>query len=75
MLQMDMVMVLKGSRLPIEMAKEVLGNNNIPCMMQSQHGAGFVMKTGGLFEEYYLYVNPEDLEKAQELCQYFKEET
>lgn len=68
-----MVMVFKGSRVPVEMAKNMLENNKIPSLMRSKHGAGFVMKTGSVLEEYYLFVNPEDQEKAQELCEYFRE--
>jgi len=70
---MDMVMVFKGSRVSVEMAKNMLKNNKVPCLMRSKHGVGFVMKTGSALEEYYLFVNPEDQEKAQELCGYFQE--
>lgn len=70
---MDMVMAFKGSKVSAEMAKNMLENNKIPCLMRSKHGVGFVMKTGSALEEYYLFVNPEDQEKAQELCEYFRE--
>jgi hypothetical protein len=70
----EMVLVFKGYRVPVEMAKGILENNKIPCLMKSKHGAGFIMKTGGILEEYFLYVNPEDEEKAKELCMYLNEE-
>lgn len=66
----NMVMVFSGYRIPVEMAKAILDDNNIYNFMASQNGTAFVVQTGGALEEYFLYVRPEDAEVARDLCRF-----
>ncbi len=66
---MEQIMVFRGPFIDVSMAKEVLENNGIPCLMRSEHGERFILRTGGLLEDYFLYVSREEEEKARELLQ------
>ncbi|NLK57678.1 MAG: hypothetical protein GX291_00215 [Tissierellia bacterium] len=63
----EKVLVYRGSQIHAEMAREILEQNEIPSLLTSEHGAGFVMRAGGLLEDYFLYVRPDQAEKAIEL--------
>lgn len=63
----EKVLVDRGSQIHAEMAREILEQNEIPSLLTSEHGAGFVMRAGGLLEDYFLYVRPDQAEKAIEL--------
>lgn len=71
----DKVIVYKGSQIHAEMAREILEQNGIPCLLTSEHGAGFVMRAGGILEEYYLYVRPDHAERALDLVAIVDEES
>ncbi len=68
---MNMCLVKKGSYVEIQMLKEILEENNINCLVKSEHGEGFVLSTGGYLEEYTLYVNEDDVVLANSLSDSF----
>ncbi len=61
---MEPSLIMRGSFIDVSMVKELLEEKGIPCLMRSDHGAGFVIQTGGLLEDYYLYVAQGDEHKA-----------
>ncbi len=54
------------------MARGILENKQIPSLLKSKHGAGFVLWAGDLLEEYYLYVRAEDEKLALDLLAVLK---
>ena len=70
-----MEQILRGDYVDISLAKNLLEKNGIACLMKSEHGAGFVIQTGGAFEQYDLFVSSEDRERALALCAYLTEPT
>ncbi|MDO5650223.1 MAG: DUF2007 domain-containing protein [Gallicola sp.] len=62
------VLVKKSNKIDIELAKGLLENNHIPCLVKTEHGEGFVLRAGGMLEEYFLYVKPEDAKTAKAIC-------
>ncbi len=66
-----MGVVKRGTYIEISMAKELLEANGIRCLVKSEHGEGFVIKTGNFFEEYTLYVMQCDLDIAMSICESF----
>jgi hypothetical protein len=62
----DSVLVFSGSRFEADLAKGLLEEAGIACLLTSEHGAGFVLQAGSILERYYIYVNPRDKEEAEE---------
>lgn len=62
----DLVIVFNGSRFEADLAKGLLEGAGIPHVLTSEHGAGFVLRVGSILEQYYIYVNQEDQELAEE---------
>ncbi len=62
----DLVLVFNGSRFEADLAKGLLEDAAIPHFLTSEHGAGFVLRAGSILERYYLYVNPQDKDRAEE---------
>ncbi len=69
---MDTVKIFSGTRIYVEMLKEILENNNIPCLINTGNRLPFDLYPGGAFEVYDLYVNPEDAERAIDLCSFIE---
>ena len=67
----NLILILQGSQMQVDMARVLLEENDIRSLVRSEHGMGFVLRAGGMFEEYYLYVAPEDAEEAAALCEAF----
>lgn len=63
----DSVLVFRGSRFEANLAKGLLEGADIPFLMTSEHGAGFVLRAGDILEQYYIFVNPRDRDQAEEL--------
>lgn len=68
----DLVLVFQGPALEAKMARGILENKQIPSLLKSKHGAGFVLWAGDLLEEYYLYVRAEDEKLALDLLAVLK---
>lgn len=69
---MDLITIFEGSFIEASIAKEILDEEDIFSMLQSEHGEGFLINTGGsAFERYQLLVKPEDGEEARQICQAF----
>lgn len=69
---MDLISVFEGSFIEASIAKEILEEEDIFSLLQSEHGEGFLIKTGGsAFERYQLFVEPEYAEEARQICQAF----
>ncbi|HHV42156.1 MAG TPA: DUF2007 domain-containing protein [Clostridiaceae bacterium] len=68
----DTVLVFTGAYIDVELAKGLLENNNIPFLLKSQHGSGFVIRAGYVLEKYYLYVHRKDKDKAEEILAVLK---
>ena len=62
----DFVLVFNGSRFEADLAKGLLEDASIPYFLTSEHGAGFVLRAGSILERYYIYVIPEDKERAED---------
>ncbi|MGI6440813.1 MAG: hypothetical protein ACOX00_02585 [Peptoniphilaceae bacterium] len=71
----DKVLVYKGSQMHAEMARGILEDNGIPSLLTSQHGAGFVIRAGGLLEDYFLYVRPDHAALARDLVSLVEDDT
>ena len=61
------VLIFSGSRFQADLAKELLEGENIPFLLTSEHGAGFVLRAGDILEQYYIFVNPANQKRAEEL--------
>lgn len=64
---LNLVLVTEGKSFDISLKENLLKNNGIPCLIQSEYGSGFVMQAGNLLENYKLYVAEENLNRAREL--------
>ncbi|MDI9490972.1 MAG: hypothetical protein GX145_05630 [Clostridiaceae bacterium] len=64
---LNLVLVAEGKYFDISLKENLLKNNEIPCLIQSEYGSGFVMQAGNLLENYKLYVAKENLNRALEL--------
>lgn len=69
---MDNVKVFSGTRIYVEMLKEILENNDIPCLINTGNRLPFDIYPGGALEVYDLYVNASDAEKAIDLCSFIE---
>lgn len=70
---MDTVKIFSGTRIYVEMLKEILENNDIPCLINTGKRLPFDIYPGGALEIYDLYVNSEDAETAIDLCSFIEE--
>lgn len=68
----DSVLVFSGPYIEAELAKGLLENSQIPFLLRSQHGAGFVLRAGNVLEEYYIYVRREDQQQAEDVLSVLK---
>lgn len=66
---MEEVMVFTGSRVETELMRGLFEENNIPYVLKTDHGWGFIIRAGGMFENFHLFVRPEDEAKAKELVE------
>lgn len=72
---MDLISIFQGSFIEASIAKEILDEEGIPSILQSEHGEGFLIKTGGsAFETYHLFVEAQDAEEAARICEGFLRE-
>ncbi|HZJ68912.1 MAG TPA: DUF2007 domain-containing protein [Candidatus Eisenbacteria bacterium] len=67
----NLTLVFTGKQMEVEMAQGLLEDNEIKSLIQSEHGAGFTMQAGKMFENYYLYVEEKDAQEALALCDAF----
>ncbi|MDD4324332.1 MAG: DUF2007 domain-containing protein [Eubacteriales bacterium] len=69
----DAVLVFSGKHFEADLAKGLLESNQIPYVMRSEHGAGFVLRAGDILEQYYIFVNTEDRQRAEEILTVLQE--
>lgn len=63
----DPVLLMQLDSIQAGMAEAMLQENGIPVLKQGMLGAGLTTWTGGMLEEYSLYVPFAALEKAEEV--------
>lgn len=68
----NLALVFCGGRIDADLAKGMLENNHIPFWLKSEHGVGFAIRAGDILEHYYIYVNPQDKERAEEILAILK---
>jgi len=64
----ELVHIQSGGKLDISLLKGILEENGIKTIVKSNHGQGFVIRAGNLFEEYHLFVQAENEVSAKELA-------
>jgi hypothetical protein len=69
----DQVLIFSGSRFEADLAKGLLESNDISYFLTSEHGAGFVIRAGDILEQYFIYVNTGDQDRAEEILAILKQ--
>ncbi|HHU07185.1 MAG TPA: DUF2007 domain-containing protein [Clostridiaceae bacterium] len=70
----NLVLVFSGGRIEADLAKGMLESNNIPYWLKSEHGAGFAIRAGDILEQYFIYVNPQDKLRAEDILAIMEQE-
>ena len=69
---MEPVSVYVGDQFEAALVEGALKEHGINCLKQSEHGAGFVLRAGAMFESFHIYVAKEDEARAREIIERFE---
>ncbi|MBQ9299239.1 MAG: DUF2007 domain-containing protein [Clostridia bacterium] len=65
----DICFLTEADSIPAKMLKDILEQNNIPVLSNSNIGAGMAMRAGSMFERIKCYVRYDNLQKAKEIVE------